>query len=69
MQLELRAGRSTIRLDSRIDGFVRVVERATRAAEARGLPLSAATVANLEALGVSPPAAVRDVEHRGVGAT
>jgi hypothetical protein len=53
MQLELRAGGSHIRLDSRIDGFPALVERAARAAEARGLELSAATAANLEALGVA----------------
>ncbi|HEY1259764.1 MAG TPA: hypothetical protein VGF34_10990 [Stellaceae bacterium] len=51
MQLELRAGRSRMRLDSRIEGFAQVVERAAEAARARGLALSAATVTNLEALG------------------
>ncbi len=35
MQLELRAGASTIRLDSRIDGFAELVERAALAAAAR----------------------------------
>ena len=52
MQLRLRAGGSTLRLDSRIEGFPRLVEQAARAAEARRLPLSAATAANLEALGI-----------------
>jgi hypothetical protein len=52
MQLELRAGWARIRLDSRIDGFPKLVERAARAAEMRGLELSAATMANLEALGI-----------------
>ncbi len=51
MQLELRAGRSTLRLDSRIEGFALVVERAAAAARGRGLVLSAATTSNLEALG------------------
>ena len=55
MQLELRGGGAVIRLDSRIEGFARVVERAAQAAEARGLELSGATAANLEALGVSRP--------------
>ena len=53
MQLELRAGGSRIRLDSRIDGFAELVERAARAADARGLEPSAATAANLEALGIA----------------
>jgi hypothetical protein len=52
MQLELRSSRSTLRLDSRIQGFVELVETAARAAEIRGLLLSAATCANLQALGV-----------------
>jgi hypothetical protein len=56
MQLELRAGWSRIRLDSRIDGFAELVERAARAAAARRLVLSAATVANLETLGIRLPA-------------
>jgi hypothetical protein len=56
LQLELRAGVSTIRLDSRIDGFNVLVERAALAAAARGVELSAATLANLEALGVATPA-------------
>ena len=52
MQLDLRGGRSNIRLDSRIDGFNELVERAALAAAACGLELNAATAANLEALGV-----------------
>jgi hypothetical protein len=54
MQLELRAGPSTLRMDSRIDGFNEVVARAARAGEARGLALDPATAANLEALGLRP---------------
>jgi hypothetical protein len=52
MQLELRSGRSSVRLDSRITGFTELVETSARAAEARGLVLSPATLANLAALGV-----------------
>ena len=52
MQLELRAGGSTIRLDSRLEGFNRLVEQSALAAAAREVELSAATVANLEALGI-----------------
>ena len=52
MQLELGAGRSRLRLDSRIDGFEIVVRRGALAAMARDLPLNDATAANLEALGI-----------------
>jgi hypothetical protein len=52
MQLALRAGRRRLRLDSRIEGFAAVVERAARAAVARRLNLSTTTTANLAALGV-----------------
>src|SRR6516165_10864203 len=52
MQLELRSGRSRVRLDSRITGFTELVEISARAAEGRGLALTAATLANLAALGV-----------------
>ena len=52
MQLELRSGRSSLRVDSRIEGFAELVERSARAAEQRGLPLKPATLANLQALGV-----------------
>ena len=52
MQLDLRSGHSRIRLDSRITGFAELVEISARAAEARGLTLSAATAANLAALEV-----------------
>ncbi len=53
MQLELHGGGASIRLDSRVDGFEQLVERSARAALARGLELSTATAANLEALGIS----------------
>jgi hypothetical protein len=50
MQLELRSGSSTLRLDSRLEGFANLVEASARAAEARGLSLNAATLANLRTL-------------------
>ena len=56
MQLELAAGRTRLKLDSRIDGFDRLVRRAAEAAAARDVPLSDATLANLEALGIGVPA-------------
>jgi hypothetical protein len=52
MQLELRSGREKVRIDSRIEGFTDVVKASARAAEARGLSLDPATLANLEALGI-----------------
>jgi len=60
MHLALRAGRKRLRLDSRIEGFAAVVERATRAAIARHLTLSVTTTANLAALGVR----VAELERR-----
>jgi hypothetical protein len=68
MQLELRVGSSRIRLDSRIDGFTELVERAASAAEARGIELSAATAANLEALGIAVPGMAGQVDASGVTA-
>ena len=55
MQLQLAAGGSKLSLDSRIGGFEELVRRAAAAAEARGLPLNDTTVANIEALGITPP--------------
>ncbi|HUC12107.1 MAG TPA: hypothetical protein VL985_17040 [Stellaceae bacterium] len=54
MQLDLRAGAASIRLDSRVDGFDQLVERSAYAAAAGGVEISAATAANLEALGIRP---------------
>jgi hypothetical protein len=55
MQLELRSGGATLRLDSRIEGFDQVVRRAAAAAACRGIELNEATVANLQALGLRLP--------------
>jgi hypothetical protein len=55
MQLDLGAGGQRLRLDSRIDGFDRVVHHAAMVAAARGLELSEATAANLQALGIRLP--------------
>jgi hypothetical protein len=52
MQLELRGGPSTLRVDSRIDGFSELVRISARAAEARGLTLSETTAINLQAIGI-----------------
>jgi hypothetical protein len=57
MQLVLRAGRARLSVDSRIEGFPLLVERAASAAAARHLLLDRTTLANLEALGIAPPVA------------
>ncbi|MBL6653961.1 MAG: hypothetical protein ISP49_20365 [Reyranella sp.] len=60
MQLAVGSvGGRTVKVDSSLDGFHDVVERAARAAETSGLPLSEATRANLKARGLS-------VAHQGV---
>ena len=54
MQLSVgSSGGRTVRLDSSLEGFHDIVERAARAAEAASLPLSEATRANLKAMGIS----------------
>jgi hypothetical protein len=55
MQLQLGAGDARVSLDSRIAGFDRLVRRAAAVAAVRGVPLTEATLANLEALGINPP--------------
>jgi hypothetical protein len=55
MQLQLGAGRARLSIDSRLDGFDRLVRFATAAAAARDLELSEATAANLSALGIRMP--------------
>jgi hypothetical protein len=51
MQLELRAGGSTLRVDSRIEGFSELVRVSTDAAKRRGLLLDPITLGNLRAVG------------------
>jgi hypothetical protein len=55
MQLDLGAGGARVRLDSRIAGFDRLVQRAAEAAVSRGIALNEATLANLQALGIRLP--------------
>jgi hypothetical protein len=55
MQLQLGAGRARLSVDSRLDGFDRLVRFAAAAAAARDLALSEATAANLGALGIRVP--------------
>ena len=54
MQLSLGStGSRTLRVDSALEGFYDIVERAARAAETAGLPLSVATLANLRSMGIT----------------
>jgi hypothetical protein len=55
MQLDLGAGGVTVKLDSRIAGFDRLVLRAAEIAATRGVALNEATLANLQALGIRLP--------------
>jgi len=53
MELKLRGEGGTVRVDSRLEGFVEVVARAALAAYAARLSLDAATRSNLAVLGVA----------------
>jgi hypothetical protein len=54
MQLALRSvGARAIKVDSSLDGFYDIVERAAEAAEARALDLGRATRANLRSMGIT----------------
>ncbi len=51
LQLRLRAGDRSVRLDSRLLGFERVLAQAVAVARSCGVALSAATAGNLQAIG------------------
>ena len=54
MQLSVGSrGNGTVRVDSSLDGFYDIVEKAAGAAVAAGLQLSPATRANLQSMGIS----------------
>lgn len=54
MQLSVRSvGGRVVKVDSSLDGFYDIVERAARASEAAGLKLGTATRANLRSMGIS----------------
>ena len=59
MQLKLRAGSSTLRVDSRIEGFPELVSASAEAAVVRGLSIDPVTSVNLQALGIELRAATR----------
>jgi hypothetical protein len=67
MQLELRAGWSTLRIDSRIEGFVNLVRVSAEAAEMRGLSLDPATLLNLQALRIEQPVAIVSALQKAAG--
>lgn len=50
MQLSLVGGGQAIRVDSKVDGFRDILDRATRAAAANGVALDEVTAANMAAL-------------------
>jgi len=50
MQLRVRGNTGTIRIDSSLDGFRMVADRAIAAATARDLPITETTLANMSAL-------------------
>ena len=53
MQLTLKAGGRSLRIDSQIEGFDRIVRRAVHAAQRRGIALDSTTQENLRALGIT----------------
>ena len=55
MQLTLRGGGQTMRLESPLIGFADIADRAADAARANGLHLNDATMNNLVALGIENP--------------
>ena len=55
MELSLGAGRARVRIDSRLDGFHEVAQRAAAAARERGLDLDTVTSANLASLDRASP--------------
>jgi hypothetical protein len=52
MQMSLKGGGQRLRIDSHLDGFHVIAERAAEAARANAVPLSRATEANLASLGI-----------------
>ena len=52
MELKLRSGRRTLRIDSRLDGFTEVVRQAAAAASDTCLHLDTPTTSNLATLGI-----------------
>jgi hypothetical protein len=55
MDLRLKGPRRTLRIESVIEGFENIVRRTTEFAPDNGIELSAATRANLKAMGLGEP--------------
>ena len=51
-QLDIKGRKSTMRIDSTLDGFAALAERAVREARARGVELSPTTIENLGSFGI-----------------
>ena len=68
MQLRLRGQKRTIRMDSTLDGFDKVVARAAREARAGALEMDPGTMQNLMALGVLDSAEANAAENSCGGA-
>ena len=64
MELKLDAGRTRVRIDSRLDGFEDVAQRAVAAARERELDFDPVTRANLRTLGLCPDTA-SEPDHDG----
>ena len=68
MELRLDSGPRRVRIDSRLEGFCELVDRAMSAARARALRLDPATLANYASLGSRPrPPADADPPAAGGG--
>ena len=65
MQLRLRGKKRTIRLDSTLDGFDKVVAHAAREARMHEIEFGSETVQNLLALGVIDSAEATSVDESG----
>ena len=53
MELILKDDKATIKLDSRLDGFLAIVVKAARVARERRIPLNQITLSNLKALKIT----------------
>jgi hypothetical protein len=53
MELTLRDAKNTIKVDSRLEGFLAIVVRAARVARERQIPLNQITLSNLRALKIT----------------
>lgn len=53
MQLKISDGRATLRIESTLEGFTNIVERAYRESTARGITLTPKTLNNMQALGLA----------------